>query len=66
MPYFITITLNLQRSRYQTLSMIDVDISQNKGISEKRLSKKKYLDILKLYTSKDFNARFSLDKIKKS
>ena len=46
--------------------MIDVDISQNKGISEKRLSKKKYLDILKLYTSKDFNARFSLDKIKKS
>ena len=42
--------------------MLDVDVSKNKGISEKKLTRKKYLSMLKLYVSKDFKAAFSLDK----
>ena len=42
--------------------MLDVDVSKNKGISEKQLTRKKYLSMLKLYVSKDFKAAFSLDK----
>ena len=46
--------------------MVDIDISQNFGVSERRLTKKKYLALLKLYTSKNFKAAFSLDRLKKN